>query len=53
MKTNQVTTQSLQEQIDRTTRWVVAAMAVSWLFSALSLYFSLRWAKTGFHARDR
>ena len=48
MKTNQVTAQLLHEQIDRTTRWVVAAMAISWLFSALSLYFSLKTGKDWF-----
>jgi hypothetical protein len=48
MKTHQVTTQSLYEQMDRTTRWVVAAMAISWLLSALSLYFSLKTGKDWF-----
>jgi len=48
MKTNQVTAQLLHEQIDRTTRWVVAAMVISWLFGALSLYFSLKTGKDWF-----
>jgi hypothetical protein len=48
MRTNKVTTQLLYEQTDRTTRLIVAAMATSWLFSALSRYFSLKTGKDWF-----